>query len=102
MTTAEHPEALFPARRKIGRLVGNAGHGQLWITETVVKRRNSQIEARAPGRQDEIDLVLAGQTLGEPHGILGRGPVVILHHFHRQALAIRKGEAACVVDLFHP
>ncbi|MNY08447.1 hypothetical protein D3C86_1413030 [compost metagenome] len=102
MTTAQHPEALFPARREIGRLVGNAGHGQLWITETVVKRCDGQIEARAPGRQDEIDLVLARQTLGEPHRILGRGAVVILDHFHRQALAIRQGQATGIVDLFHP
>ncbi|MNE77812.1 hypothetical protein D3C80_1741650 [compost metagenome] len=102
MAAAQHPEALFPARGKFGRLVGHACDRKLRITEALIKRCDGQIEAGAPWRQNEIDLVLAGQTLGEPHRILGRGTVVIFDHFHRQALAIRQSEAAGIVDLLHP
>lgn len=102
MAAAEHPEAPLPALDEIGSLVGDCGDGELRVAEAIEQRCHCKIEAGAPRRQDEIDLVLVGEALDGAYHFFRRGTVVVFDHLDRQALAARQFQAAGVVDLLDP
>ena len=84
---AEQPEAVGPALDEIGRAIGDGAEGELRIAVLVEHRPDREIEAGAPRREQQVDLVLGHQPLDGTHGLLGVGAVVVFDDFDRHALA---------------
>ena len=100
---AQEEEGMLPALGQIGGLVGHRGGGQQRVFVLFVGRPHSQVGARAPGRQHEVDLVLGDQALGGAHGLLGAGAVVVFDDLDGHALVVGlEHDAAGVVDLLDP
>ena len=88
---------------EIGGVVGVRRHRELRIAVARIDRRRRQVEAGAPGRQHEIDLVLGHQPLGEPYRGLGVAGVVVLDDLDRNSLVeFLDHQAALLVDVVHP
>ena len=98
---AEHPETVGPALCEFRRAVGHGRRGEVRIAFAVERRANRQIEAGAPWRQDEIDLVLVDQPLQRAHGLFGVGAVVVLHDLDRDAL-VAELDATGGIHFLHP
>ena len=98
---AEHPETVGPAFCEFRRAVGHGGRGEVRIAFAIERRADRQIEAGAPWRQDEIDLVLVDQPLQRAHGLFGVGAVVILHDLDRDAL-VAELDATGGIHFLHP
>ena len=98
---AEQPETVGPALCQFRRAVGDGGRSQVRIAFAVERRPDRQVEAGAPRRQDEIDLVLVDQPLQCAHGLFGVGAVVVLHDLDRDAL-VAELDAAGGVHFLHP
>ena len=102
VAAAEQPVALRPALHELRRLVGHRRDRELRIAEAVEERRRREVEAGAPRRQDEVDLVLVRQPLDGAHHLLGGGAVVVLDDLDRQLRAVGQRQPAGVVHLLHP
>ena len=70
-----------------GALVGVGGDGELRIAELVEDRRGREIHAGAPGRQDEVDLVLRRETLDRLDHLFRIAAVVVFDDLDLQLLA---------------
>ena len=102
MAAAEHPVAALPAGGEFRRLVGHRGHAELRIAEAVHQRRDGEVRAGAPGRQDQIDLVLGCQPLDGADQVFVRRPVVILDDLDHPLRSVRHGQSAGGVDVLDP
>src|SRR5262245_48810050 len=71
-----------PALRQLRRLVSVGCNGKLRIAELIEDRRGGEIHAGAPGRQDEINLVLRCQPLDCLDHFFRIAAVVIFDHFN--------------------
>ena len=98
---AEHPETVGPALGKFRGAVGHGRRGEVRIAFAIERRTDRQVEAGAPWRQDEIDLVLVDQPLERAHGLFGVGAVIVLHDLDRDAL-VAELDAAGGVHFLHP
>jgi len=100
---AEEPEAVRPALCEFGSAVGDGAEGQLRIIVLVEGRTDGKIDARAPRRQQKIDLVLLDQTLDRAYRFFGVRAVVIFDDFDRNALAVcLEHQAALGVHFLNP
>lgn len=98
---SEPERRVGPALGKLWRLVGHRGHREVRVAETVQRRADREVEAGAPGRKNEIDLVLIGEALDRLDGFLRTAAVVVFDHFDRQLL-VAELDAAGGIHILHP
>ena len=98
---AEPEGQVRPALHQLGRAVGVRRHGEMRVAVFVEDRRGGEVHPRAPRRQDEVDLVLRGETLDRLDQFLGVRAVVVLDHLDLHLLAADV-EPAGVVHVLHP
>ena len=85
-----------------GAQVGDEVNARCGIAVLVERRRHGEVEAGAPRRQHEVDLVLRDQPLDGTHGLLRARAVVVFDDLDRHALPALEQDAAGGVDLLHP
>ncbi len=99
---AQHPEAPVPAFREFRRLVGHRRDGKLRVAEPGHQRRDRKVGAGAPGRQDQVDLVLRCQPFDGTHQVFVGGPVVVFDDLDHLAGPVGHFEPAGLVYRLNP